>query len=212
MGTQYHLTRFAFLYETTVVGEGSMLSPMGADDGPWYFPPCCCESRRPLTSAGPPGLKSIFEAIDNRTDFKSYMQNYAVARGTPRGPRREGPYEEGFVSSIRQAEPQILCSARKVISLANSVPAAATAPPRSKVHRCPSIHADQRSSTRPVHLFRRNNARPRNTRCVRCDFRRGSRRAARERWSRGAESRPEVHRVYRRVWYVPSQMLRMVEL
>ncbi|RSH95110.1 hypothetical protein EHS25_000196 [Saitozyma podzolica] len=81
MGTQYHLTRFAFLYETTVVGEGSMLSPMGADDGP-------------------PGLKSIFEAIDNRTDFKSYMQNYAVARGTPRGPRREGPYEEGFLPPL----------------------------------------------------------------------------------------------------------------
>jgi hypothetical protein len=44
-----------------------------------------------------PGLKAIFETIDNRTDFKSYMQNYAVAR-QHRGPRREGPYEEGFVS------------------------------------------------------------------------------------------------------------------
>ncbi len=43
------------------------------------------------------GLKQIFESIDNRTDFKTYMQNYAVARGTPRGPRRDGPYEEGFV-------------------------------------------------------------------------------------------------------------------
>jgi hypothetical protein len=59
--------------------------------------------RRPLRlqklicSPGP-GLKTIFETIDNRTDFNSYMQNYAVARGTPRGPRREGPYEEGFVS------------------------------------------------------------------------------------------------------------------
>lgn len=47
-----------------------------------------------------PGLKNIFEAIDNRTDFKSYMQNYAVARGTPRGPRRDGPYDEGFVSVL----------------------------------------------------------------------------------------------------------------
>jgi hypothetical protein len=37
MGTQYHLTRFAFLYETTVVGEGSMLSPMGADDGQCFL-------------------------------------------------------------------------------------------------------------------------------------------------------------------------------
>ena len=46
-----------------------------------------------------PGLKATFEAIDNRTDFKSYMQNYAVARNIPRGPRREGPYEEGFVSN-----------------------------------------------------------------------------------------------------------------
>lgn len=46
-----------------------------------------------------PGLKAIFEGIDNRTDFKSYMQNYGVARGTPKGPRREGPYEEGFVSA-----------------------------------------------------------------------------------------------------------------
>jgi hypothetical protein len=26
------------------------------------------------------------------------MQNYAVARGSVKGPRREGPYDEGFVS------------------------------------------------------------------------------------------------------------------
>jgi len=25
------------------------------------------------------------------------MQNYAVARGSSKGPRREGPYDEGFV-------------------------------------------------------------------------------------------------------------------
>jgi len=79
MGTQYHLSRFAFLYESTLVGEGTTLNPMGApDEGP--------------------SLRGIFESIDNRTDFKSYMQNYVVARGTPRGPRRDGPYEEGFVS------------------------------------------------------------------------------------------------------------------
>lgn len=78
MGTQYHLSRFAFLYESTLVGDGTTLNPMGApDEGP--------------------SLRGIFEAIDNRTDFKSYMQNYVVARGTPRGPRRDGPYEEGFV-------------------------------------------------------------------------------------------------------------------
>ncbi|WWD21201.1 hypothetical protein CI109_105685 [Kwoniella shandongensis] len=81
LGTQYHLSRFAFLYESTVVGDGTLLNPMSAaDEGP--------------------GLKTIFEAIDNRTDFKAYMQNYVVARGTPRGPRRDAPYEEGFVPPL----------------------------------------------------------------------------------------------------------------
>ena len=31
------------------------------------------------------GLKGVYEGIDNRTDFKQYMQNYAVARGGNRG-------------------------------------------------------------------------------------------------------------------------------
>lgn len=46
------------------------------------------------------GLKATIEKIDNRGDFKTYMQNYAFARGSapPRGPRREGPSDEGFVS------------------------------------------------------------------------------------------------------------------
>lgn len=44
-----------------------------------------------------PGLKAIFESVDNRTDFKTYMQNYAYAHVGPKGPRREGPPEEGFV-------------------------------------------------------------------------------------------------------------------
>ncbi|WWC91012.1 uncharacterized protein L201_005952 [Kwoniella dendrophila CBS 6074] len=81
LGTQYHLTRYAFLYESTLVADGTTLNPMSAaDEGP--------------------GLKTIYESIDNRTDFKSYMQNYAVARGTPRGPRRDGPYEEGFLPPL----------------------------------------------------------------------------------------------------------------
>lgn len=47
-----------------------------------------------------PGLKATVESIDNRADFKVYMQNYAFAHGGQayRGPRREGPAEEGFVS------------------------------------------------------------------------------------------------------------------
>jgi len=45
------------------------------------------------------GLKATFESIDNRGDFRVYMQNYAFARSnTPfRGPRREGPEDQGFV-------------------------------------------------------------------------------------------------------------------
>lgn len=46
------------------------------------------------------GLKATIESIDNRSDFKIYMQNYAYARGNvpTRGPRRDGPADEGFVS------------------------------------------------------------------------------------------------------------------
>lgn len=46
-----------------------------------------------------PGLKGVIESIDNRGDFKVFMQNYAYAHGGQmRGPRREGPQDEGFVS------------------------------------------------------------------------------------------------------------------
>ncbi|KAF8749114.1 Fes/CIP4, and EFC/F-BAR homology domain [Rhizoctonia solani] len=41
-----------------------------------------------------PRIKLTIESIDNRTDFKLYMQNYAVAHGAPKGPRREGPAED----------------------------------------------------------------------------------------------------------------------
>ncbi|QRW17295.1 Rho-GTPase-activating protein [Rhizoctonia solani] len=63
LGTQYHLSRYAFLLES-------------------------------------PGIKLTIESIDNRTDFKLYMQNYAVAHGAPKGPRREGPAEDGFLPPL----------------------------------------------------------------------------------------------------------------
>ncbi|KAK1922699.1 hypothetical protein DB88DRAFT_496005 [Papiliotrema laurentii] len=81
MGTQYHLSRYAFLYESTLVSDGTILNPIGAPEEA-------------------PSLRGVFESIDNRTDFKSYMQNYVVARGTPRAPRRDGPYEEGFLPRL----------------------------------------------------------------------------------------------------------------
>ncbi|TFK52005.1 RhoGAP-domain-containing protein [Heliocybe sulcata] len=82
LGTQYHLSRYAFIYESTVLTEGTTLSPLGIEDGP--------------------GLKATTETIDNRSDFKVYMQNYAYAHGGAnyRGPRREGPADQGFVQAL----------------------------------------------------------------------------------------------------------------
>ncbi|KDQ50698.1 hypothetical protein JAAARDRAFT_199693 [Jaapia argillacea MUCL 33604] len=82
LGTQYHLTRYAFLFENTVLSDGSTLAPVGIEEGP--------------------GLKATIETIDNRTDFRVYMQNYAYAHGsTPsRGPRRQGPEDEGFLPPL----------------------------------------------------------------------------------------------------------------
>ncbi|KAF9477751.1 GTPase activating protein [Pholiota conissans] len=81
LGTQYHLTRYAFLSESVVLHEGQTLVPP-PDEGI--------------------GLKATIETIDNRGDFKTYMQNYAFARGNApsRGPRREGPSDEGFLPPL----------------------------------------------------------------------------------------------------------------
>ncbi|KAG6873517.1 hypothetical protein C0995_014785 [Termitomyces sp. Mi166 len=85
LGTQYHLTRYAFLFESIVLSDGSILVPP-REEGL--------------------GLKASIESIDNRGDFRTYMQNYAYARGgASRGPRREGPIEEGFGISPSQLPP-----------------------------------------------------------------------------------------------------------
>ncbi|KAG6841450.1 hypothetical protein C0991_010875 [Blastosporella zonata] len=85
LGTQYHLTRYAFLFESIVLGDGSILVPP-REEGL--------------------GLKASIETIDNRGDFRTYMQNYAYARGgtAARGPRREGPTEEGFLPPLPRHE------------------------------------------------------------------------------------------------------------
>lgn len=40
MGTQYHLTRYAFLYETAIVGEGQIINPMSGDESEWIAIAC----------------------------------------------------------------------------------------------------------------------------------------------------------------------------
>ncbi|KAH9931810.1 GTPase activating protein [Fomitopsis serialis] len=88
LGTQYHLSRYAFLCESIVLSDGTTLTPV--DD-----------------TATLPGLKTSLESIDNRSDFKTYMQNYAFAHGgaNSRGPRRDGPREEGFLPPIAALAP-----------------------------------------------------------------------------------------------------------
>ncbi|KAG5654214.1 hypothetical protein H0H81_006248 [Sphagnurus paluster] len=84
LGTQYHLTRYAFLFESIVLSDGGILVPP-QEEGL--------------------GLKASIETIDNRSDFRTYMQNYAYARGgTTRGPRREGPPDEGFLPPLPRHE------------------------------------------------------------------------------------------------------------
>jgi hypothetical protein len=100
LGTQYHLTRYAFLFESTVLSDGSTLVPPN-EEGPLFLVSNSLQDAqiRCAGSSSRLGLKATLEMIDNRGDFKAYMQNYAYARGpaTPRGPRREGPSDEGFV-------------------------------------------------------------------------------------------------------------------
>ncbi|CAO1637231.1 unnamed protein product [Parajaminaea phylloscopi] len=86
-GLQFHLSRYAFLYESTLLADGMVVTPAGAG----------------AESGGSTGLKTAAESIDNRTDFKTFMQNYQVLHARDyRGPRREGPYEEGFVNQPGQ--------------------------------------------------------------------------------------------------------------
>jgi len=98
LGTKYHLTRYAFLFESIVLSDGSTLVPIAPDEGMYSVEYRIREVLRG-TVEDAVGLKALYESIDNRADFKIYMQNYAYAHGgASRGPRREGPAEEGFVS------------------------------------------------------------------------------------------------------------------
>ncbi|KAF9816017.1 hypothetical protein IEO21_04267 [Rhodonia placenta] len=81
LGMQYHLSRYAFLCEHVVLQEGTTLTP---------------------TEENAMGLRASLETIDNRSDFKTYMQHYAFAHGGANytGPRRRGPESEGFLPPI----------------------------------------------------------------------------------------------------------------
>lgn len=79
LGTQYHLSRYAYLLENVLVTEGLTIAPVSPEDGP--------------------GLKAVIESIDTREDFKTYMQQYSLnwqMSGHQRGPKREGFEDENF--------------------------------------------------------------------------------------------------------------------
>jgi len=94
LGTQYHLRRYAHLFENLLVSDGVTVSP-----------PPSSSFGVPGMEEGP-GLTMIVEAIDNREDFKDFMQNYSVAwlqspQAQARGPsiRGEGMLnDEGYVA------------------------------------------------------------------------------------------------------------------
>ncbi|GAA5877508.1 hypothetical protein JCM1840_003876 [Sporobolomyces johnsonii] len=80
LGTQYHLSRYAYLFESLLVTDGLTISPVSIEDGP--------------------GVKAVVDAIDVREDFKTYMQQYSLnwQMSGQRGPRRDGPPEDGFLT------------------------------------------------------------------------------------------------------------------
>lgn len=81
-GTQYHLLRYAQLYEHMLVQDGITIAPASG-------------------SEQSPGLRGVIECIDNRDDFKRYMEHFNVAwsqtaKGS-KGPasRGDGMLDEG---------------------------------------------------------------------------------------------------------------------
>jgi hypothetical protein len=103
MGTQYHMARYAYLYESTILAEATSVAPALPQDCALEFPCFTIQARLivnlyPFTAVG---LRAIVETIDNRADFTKYMQNYNAARGpvAVRAPQRESGYDNSFVST-----------------------------------------------------------------------------------------------------------------
>ncbi|KAJ9106365.1 hypothetical protein QFC21_001511 [Naganishia friedmannii] len=102
MGCQYHMARYAYLFETTLLADGSAVLPVSDESGMYQ------NSLRAKQYADgmhiyigeKAGLKAIVETIDNRNDFKTFMQNFTVARGSQKGPSRNVPYDDGSLPAM----------------------------------------------------------------------------------------------------------------
>ncbi|GAA5970788.1 hypothetical protein JCM3765_006307 [Sporobolomyces pararoseus] len=86
LGTQYHLSRYGYLFESLLVTDGLTISPVSMEDGP--------------------GIKQVIEAIDVREDFKSFMQQYSLnwSISGQKGPRRDTG--DVVISSSSSSRPQ----------------------------------------------------------------------------------------------------------
>ncbi|KAL8279078.1 hypothetical protein RQP46_008536 [Phenoliferia psychrophenolica] len=71
LGTQYHLSRYAFLFESTLVTDGLTISPVSSEDGP--------------------GIKAVVDQINLNEDFKTFMNQFALSwqLSGQRGPKRD---------------------------------------------------------------------------------------------------------------------------
>ncbi|KAM0786281.1 hypothetical protein ACM66B_001761 [Microbotryomycetes sp. NB124-2] len=89
LGVQYHLSRYAYIFESTLLTDGLTVSPIHYD-----------ENAR--------GLKTVVDAIDVRGDFKTFMDQYFISwqMSGQRGPKREGPDDSGITTAPRSLSPR----------------------------------------------------------------------------------------------------------
>ena len=97
---QFQLLRFAFLCESSALGDGMLVHPVG-------------------DSTSAPGLRASAARVDNPADFREYLQSYDVAFGQEHhGPRRDNPYDEATLAMLMHAPP----AARASTSMSEASP------------------------------------------------------------------------------------------
>lgn len=85
-GLQFHLLRYAFLYESIVLSDGVTVNPLS-------------------DKSAAKGLRENAASINNQTDFGDFLQSFELAHGKRehRGPSRDNPYDEATLSNLMYA-------------------------------------------------------------------------------------------------------------
>jgi len=81
-GLQFQLMRYAFLYENIALSDGLCVNPLG-------------------DKSAPPGLRDAVASINNKGDFKDFMQNYELVFNNKEHrptPHRANPYDEATLA------------------------------------------------------------------------------------------------------------------